>query len=255
MDVGDLSPGMMTMDNFDDGELDQYLPTSGHPSTGRSCRAAMPPPPPYATSTTSSESTTTSTNSSWMSSGSYRMASSVSSGGSTASGMLQRMASTQVASDTDSATSMSPSSDTASPPKDTCAGYHGSSSQQSGSYHDNSDTSHYGAGMAGQSQQSVKMEPHLIAQYQRDPKHNYELQLSHYGSGYHGNQSSGGDNVSEYSPSAQQQQQYYMSQPGMSGMAGYAAMSSGMRPLYPGNGQQSACAVPVNTAQWKYGHI
>jgi hypothetical protein len=70
MDVVDeLNPAMMPMENFEDGELDQYLPMH----TRASCRVAQPPPPPYAaadpswmtshrltTSTTSSSEATSS---------------------------------------------------------------------------------------------------------------------------------------------------------------------------------------------------
>lgn len=239
--VGDLSPGMMAMDNFDDGELDQYLPLS---TTARSCRASMAPPPPYATDSGVNALPSSSANSSWMASSNFRMTSSTAVGGvtsSSASGILQRMAGGQVVSDSESNATLSPNSDSTSPPKDSCNGYPGNPSG-----YDTSDVSTYQPNLP-QSSSTVKMEP-----YRRELKQSYDQ----YPAYQMNSQTTPNDDVNDYAQQQHhmQQQQYYNMAGNMNAIPGYSQMPS--RTLYAQGDQPTACSLNNNTsAQWKYAHI
>ena len=103
VDIRDLSTDVVVnMGQFEDSELDQYLPPNGHPHSGQHGRGqpmGTHPPPPYAPNQQTSNTTTAPT---WANT--YRMSTS------SASGQLQRMASTSSSHSNGTGSPISPAS-------------------------------------------------------------------------------------------------------------------------------------------------
>ena len=254
VDMGELSPEVVGMENFDEAELDQYLP-NGHPHA-HLARANMPPPPPYATT----GATPSSTSQTWLNA--YRSMAAASAA--TASGMLQRIAVTGQGPEcttTDNASSCMSPSNTSTDNHNTDINYQGGMpnvSQQTGVVYD----SNRNATETTSSQGNVKMEgnnTHNMQHYaqSRDATkgNSYELQMAH-AYGYHGNNGNGViDNMSgDYGNVTSASQQYYMQSNGqtMGTPPPYQCMAAGIRPLYIGG---NPVAVNASTQWNKYGQL
>ena len=89
---------------------------------------------------------------------------------------------------------------------------------------------------------------HVLPQYQRDAKLNYEIQMYH---GYHNN---AGEGNTDFAHVHAQQQYYAQGQAG--GVTGtpppYQCVPAGLRPLYGGTGQ-NPMAVNASNSWNKYG--
>ncbi|KAK2145978.1 hypothetical protein LSH36_642g00012 [Paralvinella palmiformis] len=253
VDMSDLSPEVVGMENFDEAELDQYLPGGVHPH-GAMSRSNMAPPPPYVTT----GSTPSTTSQSWISA--YRNMASIAP---TAGNMLHRISvgghGSDVSGDT-SASCMSPSNASSSERRSAGdLGYQGnvvSSMAPSGGI--GYESNRTGGADLGSSQSNVKLESSLQQHYtpSREAKVSaYDLQMAH-AYGYHGNGVGvDGGMVGDYGNGAASQQ-YYVDNGGqnMTSPPSYQCMtSSGIRPLYIGGNP-----VTVNgpTSQWaKYSQL
>ena len=231
------------MDNFDDGEFDQYLPpgvssvNQGNNRSGSHMTSAgsMPPPPPYGPGqqpTQPQQGNTTGgpgnvqqsgTPTTWANSACRMSTTSCSS----ASGVLQRMASSQGNSTSESPINLSPGNpDLHSNPTIPTQPQPPQQQQQqqqqvSPSYHSNSSPT------SSDTQPSdSKMD--LMSQYQRDQRYNYELHMARYG--YHSNPHvSSMDHSADYpGVGTGSGQQYY---PGIPSNP-YQCMAAGIRTMY-----------------------
>ena len=242
--MGELSPEVVGIENFDEGELDQYLPPNGHHHGHLVPRGTMPPPPPYASSGATPSS---------MASQSWANAYRNMNGNGNASGMLHRIASTGSQSGdspTDNNSCLSPNGNTQETHSND-VGYQGNMTAHQNAVYDAN--RNMATDTTNAHSQNVKMESSSQLQQhysqQRDPKMNsYDLQMSHAYS-YTG---SGPTDAmtSDYSNLAAASHQYYMPSSGQTAGPPYQCMATGIRPLYLG-----ANPVTVNgSAQWnKYG--
>ncbi len=245
VDIGDISPEVVGMEGFDDGELDQYLPPNSHPAMSRA--GGVPPPPPYAQQPPVAQVPTTTT-ASWANA--YRLAS--------ASGHLQRMASVG-GSHSSGSPQMSPNSDLHS---NNNGSLHNNgnipTNHHSDDYQNNnsSNSDRFADSPPHNSQQGVKMEEsHLVSPYQRDNTKFAHFELSQGRFGFP--PLAENHNVNDYSTNSDATSQYYAQSSAMYSSAPppYQCMAPGLRSLYPGAGSQTIPVPPITAnGQWdRYG--
>ena len=236
MEMVDLNPDMVAMENFDDDEFDQYLPPNGHVHPHHQGNGAMAgrvgpgPPPPYGVSSTTATT--------WANS--CRLSTTSAGAGLPASGILQRMASNQAG---------SPTSSVSPPGADMRAAMQSNgSADTSAAYRTNSDSD---------SASSPKMDgthaPHMTS-YPREQKFTYDMDhMARYYQHIHQQQqeSAGAENEENYANYGAAQQYYgHMMQPSVAAPP-YQCIASGVKQVY---GPPINAAAPVNPVQWnKYG--
>lgn len=245
MEMVDLNPDMVAMENFDDDEFDQYLPPNGHVHPSHHGNGVMAgrvgpgPPPPYGASSTTATT--------WANS--CRLSTTSAGTGLPASGILQRMASNQAGSPT---ASLSPRGGDMR-----AAMQSNGSGDASAAYRTNSDSD---------SASSPKMDgthAHMTS-YPREQKFTYDMDhMARYYQHIHQQQqqqqqhqqqqheAAGTENEENFANYGASQQYYgHVMQPSVAAPP-YQCIPSGVKQVY---GAPINAASPVNSVQWnKYG--